>query len=145
MHPTNPLPHLPAGIARHIVETLFSVLPHPASSPPQERAIREQGAINALVALRPMDAFEAHLALQVVAAEAHAGECLRLASQPGQSTQMILRCRATAASLMRQVLEGERLLKRQQAIAAKKSPAAASSQKATHASAPVETKPRVLH
>jgi hypothetical protein len=51
----------------------------------------------------------------VIAANAHAMDCLRLASQTGQDADAVRRCRAQAAAMMRLMQSGLRTLKRDQA------------------------------
>jgi hypothetical protein len=51
----------------------------------------------------------------VVAANAHAMDCLRLAVQPGLDAETVRRCRAQAAAMMRLMQSGLRTLRRDQA------------------------------
>ena len=64
--------------------------------------------------MHPSDAFEAKRAAQIVAADAHAMDCLRLAAEAGQDTDKAARCRAQAASMMRLMQSGQRALQRDQ-------------------------------
>src|SRR5271157_2277491 len=102
MHITETLPHLPPAVARQTFHALISALPPPITDSPEDRAARDGEAIAAVAALHPADAFEARLAARIVAADAHAMECLRLAAQPGQDPLEARRCRAQANSMMRQ-------------------------------------------
>ena len=55
-----------------------------------------------VVALTPMDAFEARLAARIVAMDDHAADLLRLAGLHPDDAMEIRRCRAQAASMARQ-------------------------------------------
>ncbi len=98
---TQSLPNLPPAIARHTLYLLTEALPPPISDIPEERAARDAEAIAAVVVLKPADAFEARLAVRVVAADAHAIDSLRTASLPGCQMEDVRRCRAQAAAMMR--------------------------------------------
>ncbi len=98
---TPPLPNLPPAIARHTLFLLTEALPPPISDIPEERAARDAEAIAAVVGLKPADAFEARLAVRVVAADAHAIDSLRSAGLPGRPPEDVRRCRAQAAAMMR--------------------------------------------
>ncbi len=113
------LPNLPPAIARQIFATLCAALPLPATDTPEARAARDEAAMAAVAALQPADASEAQLAALIVAADAHANDCLRRAVQPGQQPEDVRRCRARAASMMRQVQGGLRDLRRTQAMRTK--------------------------
>jgi hypothetical protein len=109
------LPNLPTAVASEILGTLCALLPPPAAGTPEAHAAREEAAMAAVAALHPADAFEAQLAAQIVAADAHTKECLRLAVQPGQHPQEIRRHRSEAVTMMRQMQGALRILQRRQA------------------------------
>jgi len=111
------LPNLPPSIAHEIFATLCGSLPPPATDTDtqEHRAARQEKAMAAVAALRPADAFEAELAAQIVSATAHAAECFRLAAQPGQDPEASHRTRAQAATMMRLMQSGLRILHRIQA------------------------------
>jgi hypothetical protein len=106
---------LPATVSREIFATLRGLLPPPATDTPEARADREETAMAAVIALYPADAFEADLAAQIVGADAHAKDSLRLAVVAGTDTAEARRCRAQAISMMRQMQSGLRTLQRMQA------------------------------
>ena len=60
------------------------------------------GAMDAVAALNPADAFEARLAARIVAMDAHAADTLRLAGLAVNDPAEMHRCRAQAASMSRQ-------------------------------------------
>jgi hypothetical protein len=81
------LPNLPVSITREIYASLCAILPPPVTDTAEARAARDESAMEAVVALHPSDAFEARLAVDVVAADAHAKDCLlRWTPSIGQET-----------------------------------------------------------
>ena len=109
------LPNLPAGIASHTLETFRDALPPPVPDTPENRAARDELAVAAFVALRPSDAFEAMLAVQIVLQEAHAADCLRLAAQHGADPAIARRNRALAGTMMKLARSELRTLRSRQA------------------------------
>ena len=109
------LPNLPASVSREVFATLCASLPSPATDTPNTRADREQTAMAAVAALLPANAYEALLAAQIVLANYHAKDCLRLAALPGQDFDDARHCRAQANAMMRQEQSGLRALQRTQA------------------------------
>ena len=111
------IPNLPADIVRHALGTLIGLLPRPTADTPENRAACEATAVAAVAALRPTDAFQLLLAVQIVGTYAHAMECLRLSAEPGRSVDLVARTRSWAASLIRVMHESLRDLGRAQAKA----------------------------
>lgn len=112
VHPT-----LTPALAAEVIDNLRSLLPKPVADKDTDeaRAAREQVAMSAVAALYPADTFEALLAAQIVAADAHAKECLRAASAlDGVDDKRAMQCRAQANSMMRQMQSGYRALQRRQ-------------------------------
>jgi hypothetical protein len=109
------LPNLRASVARETYASLCAILPPPVIDTAEARASRDDAAMQAVAVLRPADAFEARLAVDVVAADAHAKDCLRLASQFFNDFTAALRCRAQFALMMRQMQSALRTLQRMQA------------------------------
>ena len=110
------LPNLPPAVTREVFAYLCATLPLSVIDNPDQLADRNEAAVAALAALRPGDAFEARLAAQIVAADAHVIDCLRQAAQRGQTPEEVRRCRAQAATMMRCMQSSLRQLKRDQAI-----------------------------
>jgi hypothetical protein len=110
------LPNLPPSVAREVLATLCATLPPPVADTAEARAARDETAMAAVAALHPADAFEALLAAQIVEADAHAMDCLRLAVQAGQQPEDVRRCRAQAATMMRHMQSGLRALQRTQSM-----------------------------
>jgi hypothetical protein len=119
---------LPADAYWHLVHTLRLTLPPPLADSPEERARRDHAAIARIAALCPADAAEADVAAQFVAASEQWKECLRLAQSPETTREWAAKCRAQAASMMRQANGALRLLLRlQQARGKRDADAAAQS------------------
>ena len=74
-----PHPDTPAANRREIFARLCGELPPPVADTPDATADRDEDAMDAVVALHPSDAFEARLAVRIVAVDAHAGDSLRSA------------------------------------------------------------------
>jgi hypothetical protein len=74
--------------------------PHPDEDP-EAYAVRQQRAMDAVVALTPYDAFEARLAVRIVAADAQAADALHSVALVGGDPDKVRQCRAQAASMMR--------------------------------------------
>ena len=113
MHPDTHDPYPPAN-RREIFARLCGELPPPVPDTPDLRAARDEDAMDAVVALHPGDAFEARLAVRIVAMEPTPA----IASAPPASpstTPGSRRCRAQAASMARQSDAALRSLQRIQA------------------------------
>jgi hypothetical protein len=106
---------LPPPIAREAYARLCTLLPPPVPDTPETRADRNEAAMEAVADLVPANAYEARLAVEIVAADAHAMDCLRLAAQHCDVVVTTLRCRAQATAMMRQVRSTRLLLEREQA------------------------------
>jgi hypothetical protein len=118
------LPDLPPEIARLTLHRLISTLPRATTDTPADCAEREAEAIAALGSLYPATAIEARLAARVVAADAHAMDCLRLAIEAGADDKTARLCRAQAALMMRQSQGALNALRRDQAVREKAEAAA---------------------
>jgi hypothetical protein len=126
------IPNIPDTIAREIYAELCRSLPPPPDETPERRAIREQHAMISVAHLLPANAAEADIAAQIVAAQFHARDALQAASRhiPGPDPgaridpDELRRCRAQAASMMRQADSGIRTLLRMQAAREKAEDAA---------------------
>jgi hypothetical protein len=109
------IPNIPDTIVREIYAELCRSLPPPPDNTPESRAIREQHAMTSVAHLVPENAAEADLAAQIVATQFHARDALQAASCSGADPETVRRCRAQAASMMRQADSGIRTLLRMQA------------------------------
>jgi hypothetical protein len=118
-----PFPTLPPRLSREIFAALRQALPNPTEDTQDAIDARDMIAMAAVAALNPIDAAEAMLAVQVVSTEAHARDSLRLSNLPNTDLPTILRCRAQAASMMRQMQQALRALHRMQAMRPREEPA----------------------
>jgi hypothetical protein len=111
------IPNLPDPLAREIYAELCSLLPSPAAATPEARGSRDERAMTAVAHYLPENAAEAELAAQIVAADFHAKDALRAAAAAlaVDDAPEARRCRAQAASMMRQMHGGVRTLLRMQA------------------------------
>jgi hypothetical protein len=80
---------------------LCNQLPQDPEVDPKAQARHQQRAMDAVVALVPYDAFEAQLAVRIVAADAHAADALRSAALAASDADRVRQCRAQAASMAR--------------------------------------------
>jgi hypothetical protein len=116
MQSTPPPPNPSGSNYRETFAYLCSMLPKPPDDTPDVRAVRNMGAMDAVAALNPCDAFEARLAARIVAMDAHAADALRSASLAVNDPAAMHRCRAQAASMSRQSDAALRTLLRMQAM-----------------------------
>jgi hypothetical protein len=108
------LHQIPRDVCYQIMHTLRATMP-PASDAPEDIARRDNAAIAHVACLLPANTDEADLAAKYVAAGAHAIECLRLARKYRGSPELVLKCTAQAASMLRQARATRALLMRLQA------------------------------
>jgi len=103
--------------ARHeYYAELGDSLPPPVLDQPEYRERRHTTAVEAFNALRPGDAYEARLAVQVVLTGAHAADSLREAGLYREDFAKRTRCRAQAASMMREERAAKRMLAQEQKV-----------------------------
>jgi hypothetical protein len=103
--------------ARHeYYAELGNSLPPPVLATPEIRERRLTTAVETFNALRPGDAYEARLAVQVVLCGAHAAESLREAGVHRENFTKSSRCRAQAASMMREERAAKRMLAQEQKV-----------------------------
>jgi hypothetical protein len=95
---------------------LGSCLPLPLVDRPELRRRRLTTAVEAFEALCPGDAYEARLAVHIVLSGAHAAEALQEAGIYRTDFAKRTRCRAQAASLMREGRAAKRALAQEQKV-----------------------------
>jgi len=117
------IPGLPASVAREVFANICAALPPRPDATEEIRFAREADAMAAIATLRPVDAFEARLAVAVVAADAHATESYRLAAKFFNDLTIGPKCRAQAALMGRQMLAALKTLQRMQGARPKTQPA----------------------
>ena len=92
------IPSTPASLGRHeVYAALCRYLPPPSPDTPEARAVRDERAIAAAIALRPADHAEAELAAQIIGADFHAKDALAAASQPDLTAEALKNFRAQAS------------------------------------------------
>ncbi len=103
--------------ARHeYYAELDDSLPPPVRDKPEYRQRRLTTAVEAFEALHPGDSYEARLALQIVLTAAHASDSLREAGVHREDLAKMFRCRAQAASMMREERATRRMLAQEQRV-----------------------------
>ncbi len=113
--PPNPPLDLPARAYRHLVHTLLALLPPPIEDTPEATLIRNHAAIARIAALAPVNADEAELAAQCIAARAQAEDLLRLTRLHASDINIVIKLNAQYAAMVRASLSAHnRLLRTQQ-------------------------------
>ena len=113
--PPNPPIDLPAQAYRHLVHTMLALLPPPVEDTPEATLTRNHAAIARIAALAPVNADEAELAAQCIAARAQAEDLLRLIRIHDDDINLVIRLNAQYAAMIRASLSAHnRLLREQQ-------------------------------
>jgi hypothetical protein len=95
---------------------LANSLPPPVIEKPEHRERRLSTAIEAFQALKPGDAYEGRLAVQIVLCGAHAAECQCEAGVYREDFAKRTRCRAQANSMLREERAAKRTLAQEQKL-----------------------------
>jgi hypothetical protein len=103
-----------------LVYTLSDLLPPPLDDTPQALRGRNLAAIAKVAALLPVNANEADLAAQCIAARAQAEDVLRLVRQNADDIQLVMRLNAQYGSMVRTSLSVHARLMRVQALRQKR-------------------------
>ena len=113
--PPAPPIDLPAQAYRYLMHTLLALLPPPIEDTPQATRTRNHAAIARIAALAPVNANEAELAAQCIAARAQAEDLLRLIRVHANDIKIVIRLNAQYAAMIRASLSAHnRLLSEQQ-------------------------------
>ncbi len=116
---TSSTPHPPIDLATHLyyqlVHTLTDLLPPPLDDTPEALCTRNHAAIAKVAALLPVNANEADLAAQCIAARAQAEDLLRLLRQHTDDIGLVMRLNAQYGSMVRTSLSVHARLMRVQA------------------------------
>jgi hypothetical protein len=110
------MPALSTTAKREYYVEIGNGLPPPVDPTHEYRHRRLTTAVEAFEALRPGDAYEARLAVQIVLAGAHAADSLREAGLYRDDFAKMTRCRAQAAGMMREVRASRRMLAQEQKV-----------------------------
>src|ERR1700742_5178419 len=92
---------LSIGLHYQLVYTLTSLLPPPIDDSPEALRARNHAAIAKVAALLPVNANEADLAAQCIAARAQAEEMLRLLRHNAHDIGLVMRLNAQYGSMVR--------------------------------------------
>jgi len=103
-----------------LVHTLTDLLPPPLDDTPEALRTRNHAAIAKVAALLPVNANEADLAAQCIAARAQAEDLLRLLRQNAGDIQLMIRLNAQYSSMVRTSLSAHARLMRVQAARQKR-------------------------
>jgi hypothetical protein len=103
-----------------LVHTLTSLLPPPLDNSPEALRARNHAAIAKVAALLPVNANEADLAAQCIAARAQAEEMLWLIRQNAHDVGLVMRLNAQYGSMLRTSLSAHGRLMRVQAVRRKR-------------------------
>src|SRR5882757_1044840 len=110
----------PSPLYYHLVYTLTDLLPPPLDDAPEALRARNHAAIAKVAALLPVNANEADLAAQCIAARAQAEEMLRLLRQHAGDIGLVMRLNAQYGSMVRTSLSVYACLMRVQALRRKR-------------------------
>jgi hypothetical protein len=114
--PPNPAIDLATPLYYHLVYILTDLLPPPLDEAPEALHDRNLAAIAKVAALLPVNANEADLAAQCIAARAQAEEILRLLRQHAGDIGLVMRLNAQYGSMVRTSLSVHGRLMRVQAL-----------------------------
>jgi hypothetical protein len=113
-------PHPAIDLSNHVyyqlVNTLTGLLPPPLDDTPEALFTRNHAAIAKVAALLPVNANEADLAAQCIAARAQAEDVLRLVRQNADDIGLVMRLNAQYGSMVRTSLAVHGRLMRVQAL-----------------------------
>src|SRR3984893_3006501 len=118
--PPQPAIDLSTPLYYQLVCTLTDLLPPPLDDTPEALRTRNHAAIAKVAALLPVNANEADLAAQCIAARAQAEEMLRLLRQHAGDIGLMIRLNAQYGSMVRTSLSVHGRLMREQALRQKR-------------------------
>jgi hypothetical protein len=118
--PPRPANDLPTHLYYQLVYTLTGLLPPPLDDTPEALNTRNLAAIAKVAALLPVNANEADLAAQCIAARAQAEDVLRLLRQNADDIGLVMRLNAQYGSMVRTSLSVHGRLMRVQALRQKR-------------------------
>ena len=113
---SHPAIDLSTELYYQLVYTLTDLLPPPLDDTPEALHVKIRAAIAKVAALLPVNANEADLAAQCIAARAQAEEMLRLLRQHAGDIKLVMRLNAQYASMVRTSLSVHGRLMRVQAL-----------------------------
>ena len=104
------LPHLPECVLNVTVATFRDTLPNPIPDTPENRAARDNAAIEAFIALNPANAADAMLAQHVVVAEITAAWCEQRVMLPDITPDLARRFTRQAESMLKYARTSRRMM-----------------------------------
>jgi hypothetical protein len=120
LHPTAPSTNLSTQLYLQLVYTLTGLLPPPLDSTPGALRARNHAAIAKIASMLPINANEADLAAQSIAARAQAEDIMRLLRANAHNVTLTIRLNAQYASMVRTSLSAHARLMRVQAVRQKR-------------------------
>jgi hypothetical protein len=120
LSPPHPAIDLSTPLYCQLVYTLTELLPPPLDDSPEALRARNHAAIAKVAALLPVNANEADLAAQCIAARAQAEDILRLLRQHANDIGLVMRLNAQYGSMVRTSLSVLGRLTRMQAVRQKR-------------------------
>src|ERR1700733_7240711 len=120
LSPPQPAIDLAPHLYYQLVYTLTDLLPPPLDDTPEALSTRNLAAIAKVAALLPVNANEADLAAQCIAARAQAEDMLRLIRRNADDIGLVMRLNAQYASMVRTSLSVHGRLMRVQALRQKR-------------------------
>src|ERR1700710_3060393 len=118
--PPPPSINLSAHLYYQLVYTLTDLLPPPLDGSPEALRTRNHAAIAKVAAMLPVNANEADLAANFIAARAQAEDILRLLRENPDDIQLVIRLNAQYGSMVRTSLSVQARLMRVQAVRQKR-------------------------
>ena len=118
--PPRPATNLSTHLYYQLVYTLTDLLPPPLDGSPEALSTRNHAAIAKVAALLPVNANEADLAAQCIAARAQAEDILRLLRENADDLALVMRLNAQYGSMVRTSLSVNARLMRAQAVRQKR-------------------------
>jgi len=112
----DPLVKVPERLASYILAELYRGLPPPIEACAEATEVRDLVAMASVAKLAPMNTAEARLAVNAVAAQAHAIDALASAGQYHDDFKRVMQCRSQAAMMMRLSAVATRELRTMQEI-----------------------------
>ena len=106
---------MPRWIAQYLACELLTALPPPRDDRPETREARDVVAMAMIARLGPNNTAEAALAVQAVATQVQATDCLRAAIEFRDDFKKAMQCRAQSALMMRQSAQALKELRTLQA------------------------------
>jgi hypothetical protein len=118
--PPHPAINLSPQLYYQLVYTLTDLLPPPLDDSPEALRARSHAAIAKVAAMLPVNANEADLAAQCIAARAQAEDVIRLIRENRHDIKLVTRLNAQYTSMMRTSLAVEKRLMQVQALRRKR-------------------------